>query len=314
MQEFSTTVLRPDPRTRRADIAVLVATHRPSLGRAPDRLEAALRDECGDEIDLRVLPAFSAAESTAPLLERLADADCLVLEHAASGMPAADVVAVLERVRDRYSSLPVIVVSDASTDEGMTTVTDAVRAHRLTDGVRAGAALAADFDADADVDADAGDPRPDRDYERLARRIRSLVDRRQLGDLSTRLLAGIQLSQDAIAVAGPDGRLEAANCWFAAQFGYDRETLRGRSWTDFFTDDAVAHLEATAIPTAADGWRWTGSCTGRRRSGEPIPVHVRLAALEDGSLVFVVEAAATEDDNGESADGEADVTAGDSTA
>lgn len=302
MQEFSSTVLRPDPRTRRTGITVLVATHRSSLGRARDRLEAALREECDDgcAVDLRTLPSFSASESTTTLLERLATADCLVLEHATSEMPVTDLAAILEHVRDRYSSLPVIVVTDASTDDETTSVNDAVQAHRLTDRLRIGAVLAADSGTDA------GAPQPDRGSERLARRIRSLVDRRQLSALSTRLLAGLQLSQDAIAVAGPDGRLEAANCWFAAEFGYDRETLRGRSWTEFFTADAVARLETTAIPTAADGWRWTGTCTGRRRSGEPIPVRVRLAGLEDGSLVFAVEAA--DADDGKTTADEADAT------
>lgn len=304
MQEFSTAVLNPDLWTRRADITVLVATHRSSLGRAEDRLEAALYDVYDGDctVDLRTLSSFSAPESTPTLLERLADAECLVLEHAASGMPTADAVAVLEAVRHRYPSLPVVVISDAAPDDGSATVADVVRAHPFTDYIRMTGLGTTESAADH--------RRCDRAAERLARRVRSVVDRRRLDGLSTRLLAGIQLSQDAIAVAGPDGRLEAANCWFATQFGYERETLRGRSWTEFFTADAVAHLEATAIPTAADGWRWTGTCTGRRRSGEPIPVRVRLAGLEDGSLVFVVEAA--EGDDGESGDGEEGVTAGDS--
>ncbi|RKD93877.1 PAS domain-containing protein [Halopiger aswanensis] len=307
MQEFSTAALGPDLQTRHADITVLVATHRSSLERAAARLEAALCDvydsDADVDVDLRTLPSFSAPESTPTLLERLADADCLVLEQAASESSAADadVAAVLEAVRRRYPSRPAIVVSDAPPDDGSTPVTDAVRSYRFIDHVRTADLVTTDAVAD--------DPRCDRAYERLARRVRSAIARRRLDGLSTRLLAGIQLSQDAIAVAGPDGRLEAANCWFAAQFGYEHETLCGRSWTDFFTAEAVAHLEATAIPTAADGWRWTGTCTGRRRSGEPIPVRVRLAGLEDGSLVFVVESAVDEDD-GESADGEESVLDG----
>ncbi|GAB3677794.1 PAS domain-containing protein [Halopiger thermotolerans] len=306
---------RPTP----ARITVLVATPRSSLGRAPDRLEAALLDAYDDdgdfdpnpnldadpdrvEIDIRTVPSFSTSTATATLLERLADADCLVLDRPASGPPSADVGAVLDAVRRRYPRLPAVVVSDAPAGSAdRRAVFDAVRTHRLADVVRADGVLAADRESDSGSDA-GGDRDRDRDRERLARRIRTLVERRRHAALSTRLLAAIELSRDAIAIAAPDGRLAAANCWFAAQFGYDRATLRGRSWRDFFAADAVAHLETTAIPTAADGWRWTGTCTGRHRSGESIPVRVRLAALDDGSLVFAVEDVDTTDADGGSAD------------
>ena len=85
------------------------------------------------------------------------------------------------------------------------------------------------------------------------------------------------------------------------QFGADRDALCGTVWQTLFTDDCVERLEATAIPTVADGWRWTGSCTGLRGSGEPFDVRVRLGGLEDGSLVFGVDTPARDGGTNETA-------------
>ena len=81
------------------------------------------------------------------------------------------------------------------------------------------------------------------------------------------------------------------------QFGYDRDELVGRPWQTLFTDDSADRLETAAIPTVAEGWRWTGTCTGRRKSGTTMPIRVRLGGPENGGLVFVVETAAADDES-----------------
>uniref|UniRef100_A0A8A2VJU3 PAS domain S-box protein n=1 Tax=Haloterrigena alkaliphila TaxID=2816475 RepID=A0A8A2VJU3_9EURY len=189
--------------------------------------------------------------------------------------PRADVrelFGLLERVRERDPELPIVLL----VDDPSPALDETIDSYPLVDWLRRADSIAA---------------------ERLRHRIRSLVERRRLAALTQRSLTGVELTQDAIAIVTPDGIIEFANRAFAMQFGYDHEALVGQPWRTLFTDESVEHLEATAIPTVADGWRWTGSCTGRRRSGRTIPVTVRLGGPEDGSLVFVVAASTADEDD-----------------
>ncbi|MDS0476309.1 PAS domain-containing protein [Natrinema sp. 1APR25-10V2] len=128
--------------------------------------------------------------------------------------------------------------------------------------------------------------------DRLASRVRDLVEHRRLAVLSRRSLAGLEFAGGAVAIVDPDGELQFASRPFAMQFGADRGDLPGTPWQALFTDETVARLESAALPTVADGWQWTGGCTARRTTGESFPVRLRLGGLDDGSLVFVVESAA----------------------
>lgn len=267
----------PDPQTIHARIAVDVLADRPSLERLADVLDAE------DRLVVRtVVSSTTAADvntdsdaNAAPDAfdidrDRLEDVECLVLPATVVGQAGDD---ILDRVRRRAPDLPVVLLTDADEDVQTTSaVADAVRSQRWTDHVA--------IDGRGETAAEG---------ERLGRRIRELVERRRLAALSSRSLASVELAQDAIAIVGPDDAVEFANRWYAMQFGYDRSTLPGTTWQEFFTAATVDRLETTAISTVADGWRWTGICTGRRRSGETFPARVRLGGLADGSLVFVVE-------------------------
>ena len=219
-----------------------------------------------DEDDLAVETASTVPDEPGSL----EDVDCLVLEY--SG-PPRDGIDRLERIRQRAPDLPVVLLVDDL--EASETIVETIQSHQWIDCLERADALAVD--------------------EHLSHRIRRLVEQRRDAARSRRTLAGIELAQDAIGIVAPGGSFEFVNRSFAMQFGYERDDLVGRPWQDLFTDEGVSRLESTAIPTVTDGWRWTGSCTGRRKSDATVPVRVRLGGLEDGSLVFVVEPLETGD-------------------
>jgi len=128
----------------------------------------------------------------------------------------------------------------------------------------------------------------DEPRERLVTCITDLLERHRLTALSKRSLASVELTGDAVALVDPTDGIQFASRSLRMQFGADGDELVGTPWQELFTDDAVSHLESVALPTVAEGWRWTGTCTGQRRTGVTFPVRVRLGGLEDGSLVFVI--------------------------
>ncbi|SDR31624.1 PAS domain-containing protein [Natronobacterium texcoconense] len=208
-------------------------------------------------LDITTAPTLSAA------FDRLSGIDCFVCRYP---LETASLEETIERVRRRRPGLPVLVVTD---DSRLTAVRDATADHRWIDVIVA--------DETASID------------ERLRYRVPRLVERKHLSTLSNRSLAGIELAGDAIAIVNPNGTLEFPNRSFAVKFGTDRDDLVGQPWQDLFTPETVDRLETTAIPTVEDGWRWTGTCTGRRTDGTEFQTRVSVGGLEDGSLVFVVD-------------------------
>lgn len=226
----------------------------------------------GEDADL----TLEVAPSLAAVQERR-DVDCLVVLWAAitDGDAPEDVDGgdgFLETVRTTAPDLPVAVLVDEATGE----LADAIRTRRLT----------------AVLERDDG-------LERLPDRVRDLAERRRLAALSRRSLASVEFAGAAIAIVDPGDDIQFASRSFAMQFGYDRASLPGTPWQTLFTDEAVDHLESTAIPTVADGWRWTGGCTGRRNDGETFDARLRTGGLEDGSLVFVLEGSETAGTDGD---------------
>ncbi|WP_436346449.1 PAS domain-containing protein [Natronorubrum sp. FCH18a] len=231
---------------------------------------ARLETTVADDVTIRT------AESITDAMARLEDVDCLVSEYA---LADGDGIDLLDRVRDRDPRLPVVLLVDES-DESAVAV-ETIQSRRWVDCVtQRGATTLTD---------------------RLRHRVRTLVEHRRLAARSRRSLASVELAQDAVAITTPDGTLEFANRSFAVQFGADRDDLLGTAWQTLFTDACVERLETAAIPTVADGWRWTGSCTGQRESGELFDVRIRLGGLEDGSLVFGVDTPASDGGENEAA-------------
>ena len=240
-----------------------------------DRLET----HAGSGLEVQRARSFEAAASVANGdVEVDVDAvDCLVIDRTTIADDTdtdaeRELTDTLERIGQRVPDLPIVLLAEDPAK--WTAAVEATRSVRWGECLERSASPA--------------------EIDRLTCRIEALVERRHLTALSRRTLAGIELAGDAIAIVAPDGTVEFANRAFAMQFGYDRDGLRGRSWRTLFTDDSVERLETTAVPTVADGWRWTGTCTGRLKSGRTIPVRVRLGGPEDGGLVFVVEISETD--------------------
>ncbi|RZV11910.1 PAS domain S-box-containing protein [Natrinema hispanicum] len=229
-----------------------------------DHIERAFDDE---PVIIETAATLAVARSSVD------EIDCLLVPSTVtdnSGMTSDDVAATdrsgehvgwLETVKTDTPALPVVVLADEVTPPLMR----AVRTYEWT----------------AVVGRD--EPR-----ERLVTCITDLLERHRLTSLSKRSLASVELTGDAVALVDPTGRIQFASRSLRMQFGADDDELVGTPWQELFTDDAVSHLESVALPTVGEGWRWTGTCTGQRRTGVTFPVRVRLGGLEDGSLVFVV--------------------------
>lgn len=249
----------PTPITDRLTVLVVAGNRQYS-----DQIEATVCDD--DEFVIRTVSTISEAFAS------LDDIDCLVCEY---GMMTRNGAEFLDRVRRQVPDLPVVLLVDE--DDESTDIVDTVGSYQWVDCLEQRLSTAT--------------------VDRLAHRIRSLVERQRLDALLRRSLASIELAQDAIAIVTPDDDVEFANRSFAMQFGYDPGDLLGTPWQALFTDDTVERLETAAIPTVADGWRWTGTCTGRRKSGSTFTVRVRLGGPDDGSLVFVVDTPSTRVDD-----------------
>ena len=96
-------------------------------------------------------------------------------------------------------------------------------------------------------------------------------------------------ADDAVAVVAPDGTVVFANRRYAAIFDEEIEAVAGTHWHDRHPEATIDRLERRAIPTAVDGWRWTGRCRGRRADGTTFVARTTLLGLDDGRVVFVVE-------------------------
>lgn len=266
----------PDPSALCPELTLLVV--------APDRavptpLEAAL--EADSSVDARTMSSIGS------VLQQLEGADCLLLvadppSGTETGAPTAEAPTagtdeipdssadVLARLRNYAPDFPVVAITATRDSETATEMATADRDQRWTVHVPI-----TTHESEADL-------------ERVLRRITDLVEQHRLDGVVGRSLAGVELTQEPLAIVAPDGTFEYVTRRYTMQFGYDRDELRGQPWQTCFHDETVSHLESTAIATVTDGWRWTGHCTGREKSGDSVPLHVRLGGLEDGSLIFVV--------------------------
>jgi len=254
--------IEPSVRRQRAQRTLLV------VDQERDHIERAFDDE---PVVIETAATLADARSSVD------EIDCLVAPSTVtdddSDVTSDDVAATdgsgehigwLETVKTDTPALPIVVLADEVTP----TLMRAVRAYEWTTVVGR-----------------------DEPRERLATCITDLLERQRLTHLSKRSLASVELTGDAVALVDPAGGIQFVSRSLRMQFGADGDEFVGTPWQELFTDDAVSHLESVALPTVAEGWRWTGTCTARRRTGSTFPVRIRLGGLEDGSLVFVVSEA-----------------------
>lgn len=240
----------PDRPGVTAGVTVLwVPDGRPRLERVRSTLEAEDAFEVGTAAD----PAGA--------LRRLDGVDCVVVDGRASEV---DGLELLADVRERDSGLPLFLLGGDSPPD----VADAVLSEPWTDYLRRESVAT--------------------DADRLSHRIRRLVGHRRSEALARRALAGVETARDGVAVVAPDGTFEFVGRAYAARFGHDPDELVGRPWREVYPAPEVERLESTALPVAGGGWRWSGRCVGFREDGGTFTARTTVAALDDGSFVFVL--------------------------
>lgn len=201
-------------------------------------------------------------ETSAAALDALVETDCVVSDFR---MPGTDGLELLDAVRDRDSELPFVLWTSAPPEA----VLEPLLSRRWTDY----------FEKDGELDT----------FALLARRISNLVDRRRDRTLARRARAALDVAGEAVAVARPDGRVQFATDAAGDRFGYAPDDLVGRDWRSLFTPAAAERLAAEAVPSVADGWRWTGTCRVAHRTGDSVTYRTRLVGLDDGALVIALD-------------------------
>jgi|GEM_PF-2168656 len=193
------------------------------------------------------------------VLERLDGVDCLVSAHQ---LPGTDGLELLATVRETAPSLPFVLHTTAALE------------------AVGGDLLSTDWTEYV--------PRETSDHHTglLARRIRTVVDRRQLDTAARRYRTALETSREAILVVAPDGTVDFVNDTLASELSAARSELEGRRWDELFTDESVAHLRNEAFPVAADGWRWTGMTALYGRASAHLDCRASLSRLDDGSMIF----------------------------
>lgn len=214
--------------------------------------------------------SFDVRTETSPVaaVDRIDDVDCVVSDYR---MPTMDGLELLATIREDRPTLPVVFCTGSSVSD----LTDAVTDSEWTDVVRK--------------------DRPDVTAALLRSRVRGLVARDRTTALARRAMAALDESSDAVAVVTPAGRFAVVNQAFARQFGYDREELLDRDWRGCYPDGEVERLESTAMETVTEDWQWTGGCVGKRENGNTFTARTRIVGLDDGSVVFCVSEASSDE-------------------
>jgi PAS domain S-box-containing protein len=124
-------------------------------------------------------------------------------------------------------------------------------------------------------------------YHRLRHRVQQMVHVNRQSRRIRQQLATMASLRDGIGIVSPDGTYRFVNRVYALQFGYTPEEMVGRHWKTVYTDTEVERLESNALPSIADAWRWSGTCTGRQKDGDTFSAQTSLVGLENDGLVFL---------------------------
>ena len=207
-----------------------------------------------------------AAPGADAALERVDAVDCVVVDHSRS----VSALELLDGIREREPTLPFVLHASDPPPE----VIETLHEDEWTDYQPKGTG-------------------PET-YGLLARRIRRLANHRRTVAGYRRATAALESLGTAVALVDPDGTITYANRQYATAFEVDRESVVGSHWRERYPADEADRLATDAVPTATDGWRWTGSCACRRADGGTVDVQISLLGLDDGSLVFIVDSPSDE--------------------
>lgn len=99
----------------------------------------------------------------------------------------------------------------------------------------------------------------------------------------------ISASIDGVALLDEDGLYSNLNQAHADVYGYDdTEDFLGKSWRICYSEEEIATIEETVLPTLEEEGEWRGELTGQRRDGTLFPQEVTLSSRDDGGIVCVV--------------------------
>ncbi|ESS05545.1 MAG: PAS sensor histidine kinase [uncultured archaeon A07HB70] len=195
-------------------------------------------------------------------LDRLDEGfDCLVVDH---DMPVLNGIALLERVRERDSDLPVVLFTGKGSEQ---VASEAISAG-VTDYLQKGGG--------------------GNNFTVLANRVLNAVEARRAREQVRRRAAAMDAADEGIAILDETGRYADVNEAYAAVQGTTPAALRGRHWQDTLADDEAGQVERDAMPALADGEPWSGTVDGERADGTHYRKRLSLAPLPDGGHVCVI--------------------------
>ncbi|MBD2088844.1 PAS domain S-box protein [Microcoleus sp. FACHB-1515] len=120
--------------------------------------------------------------------------------------------------------------------------------------------------------------------------VENITDRKRTEEALNRQLTAIEASIDGISILDVQGCFIYMNQAHASIYGYDRpEMLIGQSWKVLYDEIERSRFQQEVIPAVMQIGQWRGEAIGVRRDGSTYPQEVSLVAIEDGSLVCVVQ-------------------------
>ncbi|MDI1289533.1 MAG: response regulator [bacterium] len=101
-----------------------------------------------------------------------------------------------------------------------------------------------------------------------------------------RLSAAIDMAEEGIAIAEPDGTFVYMNRAHARMFGRSSPAaLVGQVWSSLYDSETLARFEREILPQFDSNGRWAGEVVGRSEDGTPVFQDLVLTRLEDGGIL-----------------------------
>jgi diguanylate cyclase (GGDEF)-like protein/PAS domain S-box-containing protein len=121
--------------------------------------------------------------------------------------------------------------------------------------------------------------------QRVAERTAELgreVEQRRANEEFLRLASQVfEATQDAIVVAGPDGRIVATNPAFTQISGYSAAEVLGRNVALLHAGDQDASWFAVMVQAVAKTGHWSGEILARRKNGDTYPGLLSASVVRD---------------------------------
>jgi PAS domain S-box-containing protein len=108
----------------------------------------------------------------------------------------------------------------------------------------------------------------------------------RLMDFNNKLITAINTSIEGIALLDENGVYVWMNDAHETIFGYGRDELIGKSWTDLYSKEDVDYFVENVFPIIEMNGYWKGEATAICKDGKTkIEEVLTLTALPDGGLI-----------------------------